>query len=266
MSRVSTASWGIRYPSLKTIYIAIYLTTLTYAAGCWYGRASLHVDRSALLRTQRPSLGQRNRDIESYHTDINHQDIIVSALQELDFPAEYARPISPRKGRPGCQAWAYEPGPTPEAIRDAYAAVRVTLRRTAPDLVTRDRPAPTVKAHIRPVTAASRPDRENGSPQWHPDYSPDHHRSTIDIDGTRPINGDDRTPPPYGCHRTSDKSAQPIRAVSRGKAHCGGKTKEKAEKGATPTPASPPRNSHTLRRFCPPEPPADLYCAKICRQ
>ncbi|GBP42642.1 Retrovirus-related Pol polyprotein from type-1 retrotransposable element R1 [Eumeta japonica] len=56
VSRVSTASWEIRYPSLRTIYLATYLTTLTYAAGCWYGRASLHVFRSALLRTPRPSL------------------------------------------------------------------------------------------------------------------------------------------------------------------------------------------------------------------
>ncbi|GBP05251.1 hypothetical protein EVAR_101342_1 [Eumeta japonica] len=40
---------GVRYPSLKTIY-ATYLTTLTYAAGCWYERANLHVVRSALLK------------------------------------------------------------------------------------------------------------------------------------------------------------------------------------------------------------------------
>ncbi|GBO98682.1 Nucleic-acid-binding protein from transposon X-element [Eumeta japonica] len=29
-------------------------------------------------------------------------DAIIAALQELGFPAEYARPIPPRKGRPGC--------------------------------------------------------------------------------------------------------------------------------------------------------------------
>ncbi|GBP89880.1 Retrovirus-related Pol polyprotein from type-1 retrotransposable element R1 [Eumeta japonica] len=51
VSRVSAASWGVRYPSLKTIYLATYLTTLTYAAGCWYKRANLHVVRSALLKT-----------------------------------------------------------------------------------------------------------------------------------------------------------------------------------------------------------------------
>ncbi|GBP67644.1 RNA-directed DNA polymerase from mobile element jockey [Eumeta japonica] len=33
-------------------------------------------------------------------------DTIVSALQELDFPAEYVRPIPPRKGRPGCLFYA----------------------------------------------------------------------------------------------------------------------------------------------------------------
>ncbi|GBP63895.1 Retrovirus-related Pol polyprotein from type-1 retrotransposable element R1 [Eumeta japonica] len=53
---VSAASWGVRYPSLRTIYLATYLTTLTYAAGNWYERANLHVVRSALLKTQRSAL------------------------------------------------------------------------------------------------------------------------------------------------------------------------------------------------------------------
>ncbi|GBP31514.1 hypothetical protein EVAR_84626_1 [Eumeta japonica] len=124
------------------------------------------------------------------------------------------------------------------ALRDAYAAVRVTLRWTAPDLLTRDQPAPTVKAHIWPVTGSAQffggwhanEGTENGLPQRRPDDRPDHHRSTIDIDidGTKPINGDDRTPPPsYGCYRTSDKTAQLIQAVGRGRAHCGGKTKKR---------------------------------------
>ncbi|GBP00995.1 Putative 115 kDa protein in type-1 retrotransposable element R1DM [Eumeta japonica] len=56
VSRVSAASWGMRCSSLKTIYLATYLTTLTYVAGCWYERATLHVVRSALLKTQRPAL------------------------------------------------------------------------------------------------------------------------------------------------------------------------------------------------------------------
>ncbi|GBP96663.1 hypothetical protein EVAR_89988_1 [Eumeta japonica] len=47
---------GEWYSSLKTIYSATYLTTLTYVAGCWYERANLHVVRSALLKTQRPAL------------------------------------------------------------------------------------------------------------------------------------------------------------------------------------------------------------------
>ncbi|GBP70190.1 Nucleic-acid-binding protein from transposon X-element [Eumeta japonica] len=33
-------------------------------------------------------------------------DAIITALQELGFPAEYARPIPPRKGRPGCLFYA----------------------------------------------------------------------------------------------------------------------------------------------------------------
>ncbi|GBP65858.1 Retrovirus-related Pol polyprotein from type-1 retrotransposable element R1 [Eumeta japonica] len=56
VSRVSAASWGMRYPSLLTIYRGTFLATVTYAAGCWYARAGLHVVRSALLRTQRPAL------------------------------------------------------------------------------------------------------------------------------------------------------------------------------------------------------------------
>ncbi|GBP63882.1 Retrovirus-related Pol polyprotein from type-1 retrotransposable element R1 [Eumeta japonica] len=56
VSRVSAASWGMRFSSLKTIYSATYLTTLTYVAGCWYERANLHVVHSTLLKTQRPAL------------------------------------------------------------------------------------------------------------------------------------------------------------------------------------------------------------------
>ncbi|GBP65872.1 Retrovirus-related Pol polyprotein from type-1 retrotransposable element R1 2 [Eumeta japonica] len=56
VSRVSAASWGMRYPSLLTVYRGTYIATVTYAAGCWHTRANLHVVRSALLRTQRPAL------------------------------------------------------------------------------------------------------------------------------------------------------------------------------------------------------------------
>ena len=56
MSRVSASSWGIRYPGLRILYRGTFVATITYAAACWYGRAALHVVRSALLRCQRPSL------------------------------------------------------------------------------------------------------------------------------------------------------------------------------------------------------------------
>ncbi|GBP60749.1 Retrovirus-related Pol polyprotein from type-1 retrotransposable element R1 2 [Eumeta japonica] len=47
VSRMSAASWGMRYPSLLTAYRGTYLAIITYPAGCWYERASLHVLRSA---------------------------------------------------------------------------------------------------------------------------------------------------------------------------------------------------------------------------
>ena len=56
MSRVSASAWGIRYPGLRVLYKGTFVATVTYAAACWYRRATLHVVRSALLRTQRPSL------------------------------------------------------------------------------------------------------------------------------------------------------------------------------------------------------------------
>ncbi|GBP24850.1 Retrovirus-related Pol polyprotein from type-1 retrotransposable element R1 4 [Eumeta japonica] len=46
----------MKYPSLLSIYRGTFLAIVTYAAGCWYTRARLHVVRSALLRTQRPAL------------------------------------------------------------------------------------------------------------------------------------------------------------------------------------------------------------------
>ncbi|GBP78410.1 Retrovirus-related Pol polyprotein from type-1 retrotransposable element R1 4 [Eumeta japonica] len=54
MSRVSAASWGMGYLSVMIVYNRTYKTTVTYAAGCWYERANLHVIRSALFRIQRP--------------------------------------------------------------------------------------------------------------------------------------------------------------------------------------------------------------------
>lgn len=56
MSRISASSWGLRHRALKVLYKGTYVATLTYAAAVWYGRASLHVIRSVLQRTQRPSL------------------------------------------------------------------------------------------------------------------------------------------------------------------------------------------------------------------
>lgn len=56
MSRVSASAWGLRYRALRVLYMGTYVTTLTYAAAVWYLRAAVHVVRSVLLRTQRPSL------------------------------------------------------------------------------------------------------------------------------------------------------------------------------------------------------------------
>lgn len=56
MARVSASSWGIRYPGLRVLYRGTFVATVTYAAACWYRRATLHVVRSSLLRSQRPSL------------------------------------------------------------------------------------------------------------------------------------------------------------------------------------------------------------------
>ncbi|GBP64861.1 Nucleic-acid-binding protein from transposon X-element [Eumeta japonica] len=49
------------------------------------------------LETEKPSkVGIRGLPVDTA------PDIIVSELQELDFPAKYVRPIPPQKGRPGC--------------------------------------------------------------------------------------------------------------------------------------------------------------------
>lgn len=55
MARISANSWGVRYRALRVLYEGTYTPTLTYAARIWYHRASVHVVRSVLLRTQRPS-------------------------------------------------------------------------------------------------------------------------------------------------------------------------------------------------------------------
>lgn len=56
MSRVSASSWGLRYRALRTLYAGTYVPIVTYAAPLWYHRASVHVVRSVLQRTQRPAL------------------------------------------------------------------------------------------------------------------------------------------------------------------------------------------------------------------
>lgn len=56
MSRVSASAWGLRHKALKVLYKGTYVATLTYAAAVWHERASLHVIRSVLQRTQRPAL------------------------------------------------------------------------------------------------------------------------------------------------------------------------------------------------------------------
>ncbi|GBP96302.1 Retrovirus-related Pol polyprotein from type-1 retrotransposable element R1 [Eumeta japonica] len=56
VSRVSTSSWGLRYPALKIIYRGTFVAVITYAAAVWFRRANFHVVRSALLRAQRPAL------------------------------------------------------------------------------------------------------------------------------------------------------------------------------------------------------------------
>lgn len=56
MTRVSAASWGVRYRALKVLYKGIFTATITYAAGCWWRRVSVHVVGGALLRAQRPAL------------------------------------------------------------------------------------------------------------------------------------------------------------------------------------------------------------------
>ncbi|GBP37286.1 Nucleic-acid-binding protein from transposon X-element [Eumeta japonica] len=51
--------------------------------------------------TERPTkIGIRGRPVDTA------PDAIITALQELGFPVEYARPIPPRKGRPGCLFYA----------------------------------------------------------------------------------------------------------------------------------------------------------------
>ncbi|GBP51812.1 Nucleic-acid-binding protein from transposon X-element [Eumeta japonica] len=59
------------------------------------------VTRYYALETEKPSkVGIRGLPIDTA------PDIIVPELQELDFPAEYVRPIPPQKSRPGCLFYA----------------------------------------------------------------------------------------------------------------------------------------------------------------
>ncbi|GBP88523.1 Retrovirus-related Pol polyprotein from type-1 retrotransposable element R1 [Eumeta japonica] len=56
LSRMSAASWGIRYGALRVLYRGTFVATVTYGAGCWVDRVGTYVARSTLLRGQRPAL------------------------------------------------------------------------------------------------------------------------------------------------------------------------------------------------------------------
>ncbi|GBP88565.1 Retrovirus-related Pol polyprotein from type-1 retrotransposable element R1 [Eumeta japonica] len=56
LSRMSAASWGIRYGALRVLYRGTFVATVTYGAGYWVDRVETYVARSTLLRGQRPAL------------------------------------------------------------------------------------------------------------------------------------------------------------------------------------------------------------------
>lgn len=56
VARISSATWGVRFKALKTMYKGTYVATVTYASGVWYNRVGVYPVRSALLRSQRQSL------------------------------------------------------------------------------------------------------------------------------------------------------------------------------------------------------------------
>ncbi|GBP83126.1 Retrovirus-related Pol polyprotein from type-1 retrotransposable element R1 [Eumeta japonica] len=87
MSRVSAASWGMRYPSLLTIYRGTFLATVTYAAGC---TCSVHVVRSALLRTQRPAL---TLSTKAYRTTSTAALPVLAGVLPADFDVTLARHV-----------------------------------------------------------------------------------------------------------------------------------------------------------------------------
>lgn len=68
VARVSATSWGVRYRALKVLYKGTFVATITYAASVWFERASLHIARSPLLRTQRPALTMLTKAYRSTST------------------------------------------------------------------------------------------------------------------------------------------------------------------------------------------------------
>lgn len=56
VSRVSASSWGLRYKTLRLLYMGTFVAIVSYAAAVWYRRTSLFAVQSTLLRTQRPAL------------------------------------------------------------------------------------------------------------------------------------------------------------------------------------------------------------------
>ncbi|GBP58051.1 hypothetical protein EVAR_39767_1 [Eumeta japonica] len=97
---------------------------------------------------------------------------IITAMQELGFPAEYARPIPPRKGRPGCLFYARLGHTNQDGLQrlrsgihrriatgrsDAYVAAKVTWWPTARGPGTKNPCAQTDKALTRQATRDVRP-------------------------------------------------------------------------------------------------------------
>ncbi|GBP28742.1 hypothetical protein EVAR_19784_1 [Eumeta japonica] len=97
-------------------------------------------------------------------------DAIITALQELKFPAEYVRPILPRKGRPGCLFYARLWHTNQDELQrsgihrqiatdrsDAYAAVKVTWRPIARGPVTKNLRVQSAKTLTRRATKDLQP-------------------------------------------------------------------------------------------------------------
>lgn len=56
MARISKTTWGIRFPVLRTIYKATYVSSMCYAAPVWVDRSTLVTVKNKMLQSQRMSL------------------------------------------------------------------------------------------------------------------------------------------------------------------------------------------------------------------